>query len=174
MRLSSGWGSRKCLETNYLRSKIFIRKDLRVDFKVSAPILVQTVDYVCGKTRDYGRLDGKQPSAVEADDNTARLSARLNSLVKKSGFQWDLRKSMTQGLNRPRKKGRFAASEPLQGLKPTGSIGFIGTTKVMPCYKARFERVFQQHLMPGELVGQTSGTTEVVPFQSSNELGGKG
>ncbi len=83
MRLSSGWGSRKCLETNYLRSKIVIRKDLRVDFKVSAPILVQTVDYVCGKTRDYGRLDGKQPSAVEADDNTARLSARLNSLVKK-------------------------------------------------------------------------------------------
>jgi hypothetical protein len=46
------------------------------------------------------------------------------------------------------KEGRFVASEPFQGLKPTGSIGFIGTTKVMPCYKARFERVFPQPVKP--------------------------
>jgi hypothetical protein len=35
-------------------------------------------------------------------------------------------------------------------------------------------QTFPQGLKPGELVGPTSGTTEVVPFQSSSELGGKG
>jgi hypothetical protein len=34
--------------------------------------------------------------------------------------------------------------EPLQGLKPTFVLVFIGTTEVVPCYKARFDRVIPQ------------------------------
>jgi hypothetical protein len=31
-------------------------------------------------------------------------------------------------------------SQPLQGLKPNiDLIGLVGTTEVMPCYKARFD-----------------------------------
>src|ERR1039458_3024279 len=41
-----------------------------------------------------------------------------------------------------------------QGLKPIDFIGFIGTTEVVPCYKA-----------------QVFGTTEVVPFQDRPVFG---
>jgi len=31
-----------------------------------------------------------------------------------------------------------------QGLKPNHFMALIGTTEVMPCYKARFDLVFSQ------------------------------
>jgi hypothetical protein len=40
-------------------------------------------------------------------------------------------------------EGAEYQSQLLQGLKPDiDSIGFVGTTEVMPCYKARFRCAF--------------------------------
>jgi hypothetical protein len=50
-----------------------------------------------------------------------------------------------------------------QGLKPIHFIGLIGTTEVVPCYKALKLRVFPHRVKPIDFVW-LSGTTEVVAF----------
>src|ERR1019366_7764551 len=56
------------------------------------------------------------------------------------------------GLNRLRKKGRFPpqlARWASAGAKAqSDSIGFIGTTEVVPCYKASRDEVFLQPIKP--------------------------
>jgi hypothetical protein len=42
-----------------------------------------------------------------------------------------------------------------------GSIGFIGTTEVVPCYKARLELVFPQPVNPTRFIGFNGTTSQL-------------
>jgi hypothetical protein len=63
----------------------------------------------------------------------------------------------------------------LQGLKPdVDLIGFIGTTKVMPCYRALEIEVWASFsaTCKARFIRGLCGTTKVVPFQNIRLFGG--
>jgi hypothetical protein len=56
--------------------------------------------------------------------------------------------AMPHGLNKPRKKSKRKANSAKDGLagaeSPAHFAGFIGTTKVVPCYKAPWVEFFRK------------------------------
>jgi len=69
------------------------------------------------------------------------LSWRLNGLRKKMRFETKFPEPGPRRLNRLRKKSilrSFPAFRLWQGLKPCWFVGFIGTTEVVPFYKAGY------------------------------------